>query len=422
MCGNDETMRKKKEYHTLISIIVPVYNCAQYLNELWDCFCNQTYINLEFVFIDDGSTDGSIEILRSFERKDKRVRLICNEHCGADASRNVGVRASRGEYIAFVDADDLVKDDYIMQFVLRLKQNADVYIGSMLTTFFGEEPKSKKTCLAEGELSYEEFWKLMIEGKAFLWTLCGKLYRRSVLISDLEDLHIVAGDDLARNWLVCKRKLRYFYIPCFGYIYRMNPYEDKYRADSGALEVLVKIGNEMPLSLKENSEFMRAYGYRILMDIHNKVHSCLIYDFDLYENYIKQLFPEFKRLIKEFVEPSEEYDSLYPLYKVFLGTDEELLSVYRKGLERIKESDSVYIYGAGKKAEWMACEFKRLEISFLAFVVSKGANKTLSPDKTHLVKDVSDVERGTIVMGLNVYNTKEVFESGVLDDFEVIVV
>lgn len=88
----------------LISVIIPSYNCARYIAAALHSALDQDYPHKEILVVDDGSTDNSLDILRSFG---KRIRVITQANAGAAAARNTGLQAAQGEYIAFLDADDL---------------------------------------------------------------------------------------------------------------------------------------------------------------------------------------------------------------------------------------------------------------------------------------------------------------------------
>lgn len=92
-----------------ISIIVPVYNAEKYILETIGCIRNQTYTNWELLLIDDGSTDGSRQVVEELLEKepDGRIRLLVKENTGAAQTRNTGLKEATGRYIAYLDADDL---------------------------------------------------------------------------------------------------------------------------------------------------------------------------------------------------------------------------------------------------------------------------------------------------------------------------
>ena len=89
-----------------VSIIIPVYNVERYLRRCMDSVVNQTLRDMEIICVDDGSTDGSAEIIREYVGKDSRVKVLLHEHTNAGAARNAGMAVATGEYLGFVDSDD----------------------------------------------------------------------------------------------------------------------------------------------------------------------------------------------------------------------------------------------------------------------------------------------------------------------------
>lgn len=97
----------------LISVIIPIYNVEQYLEQCLDSVVNQTYRNLEIILVDDGSPDKCGAICDAYKAKDERIIVIHQENQGLSAARNAGLDICKGEYIAFVDSVDWVEADYI---------------------------------------------------------------------------------------------------------------------------------------------------------------------------------------------------------------------------------------------------------------------------------------------------------------------
>lgn len=92
----------------MISVIVPVYNRQEYIEECVESLFAQTYKNLEIILIDDGSTDKSLEICKKFAKNDSRIKLLESNHSGVSAARNAGLDAACGEYVFFLDSDDII--------------------------------------------------------------------------------------------------------------------------------------------------------------------------------------------------------------------------------------------------------------------------------------------------------------------------
>lgn len=118
---------------SLISVIIPVYNCEQYLPRCLDSIINQTHKNLEIICINDGSTDNSLKILKEYSKKDSRIILISQENNKQGAARNKGLDIAKGEFITFVDADDWLDLNYC-ELLYNAAQRYDVNIAAASTT------------------------------------------------------------------------------------------------------------------------------------------------------------------------------------------------------------------------------------------------------------------------------------------------
>ena len=94
-----------------ISIIIPIYNVEKYLTVCIDSLMNQGDLRMEIIMVNDGSTDLSGEIADEYAKKEERIKVIHQENGGASAARNVGLDIATGEYIAFLDSDDWIKDE-----------------------------------------------------------------------------------------------------------------------------------------------------------------------------------------------------------------------------------------------------------------------------------------------------------------------
>lgn len=96
-----------------VSVILPVYNVERYLQQCMEDILGQTLKEIEVICIDDGSGDRSLEILRDYERRDARVRVLTQENAGAAAARNRGMELARGKYLSFLDSDDFFEQDML---------------------------------------------------------------------------------------------------------------------------------------------------------------------------------------------------------------------------------------------------------------------------------------------------------------------
>lgn len=105
----------------LISVIIPVFNTAQYISTCLESVARQQYSNIEVVVVDDGSTDGSSEIIDRFAERDSRFIVKHQQNKGVAESRNEGLRAATGDYIMWLDSDDWIEPDWIQQFVDQIE-------------------------------------------------------------------------------------------------------------------------------------------------------------------------------------------------------------------------------------------------------------------------------------------------------------
>lgn len=178
----------------LISVVLPVYNVAAYLERCIESVVNQTYQNLEIFLIDDGSTDESQEICRKWAGKDHRIRHIRKENQGLGMARNTGMEYAAGKYICFFDSDDYVALDTLEQCcALAQREQADVVcFGFHRVSKTGQILQTRTPCLEhltyQGEAVREEFLPELIapdtaEGKdSGLWmSAWTALYRLELL-------------------------------------------------------------------------------------------------------------------------------------------------------------------------------------------------------------------------------------------------
>lgn len=144
-----EMIRISPDGHTpderpLVSVIVTAFNVAPYIRKAMDSVCSQTWENLEIIAVDDGSSDGTGEILNQYAEEDARVRVIHTGNRGVSAARNAGLAAASGEYVGFVDGDDTAHPQMIEAMVRGiLSSGADMatvnYAGVEQNTAAGEE-------------------------------------------------------------------------------------------------------------------------------------------------------------------------------------------------------------------------------------------------------------------------------------------
>jgi len=119
-----------------ISIIIPVFNCEQYLRECLNCVLAQTLKDIEVICIDDGSTDTTLAILNKYAKRDARIQVLTQENTGAALARNRGIKIAQGEFLAFIDADDLYpKADTLEKLYKNAKEQGVLICGGSFSEF-----------------------------------------------------------------------------------------------------------------------------------------------------------------------------------------------------------------------------------------------------------------------------------------------
>lgn len=191
-----------------VSVIIPVYNVAPYLEDCLKSVVNQSYRNLEIIAVDDGSTDNSGSILDEWAKKDSRIRVIHKENGGLSSARNAGLDVATGDYIAMIDSDDFWELDAVESMTSILEScDADMVIargrkvdegGSVLT----KNPQ-KASKHFEGPVSEDDFWKQRVQDMFYLvaWS---KLYRRE-LFDGIRFPEGKINEDVAVLWKIVNR-------------------------------------------------------------------------------------------------------------------------------------------------------------------------------------------------------------------------
>lgn len=161
-----------------ISIIIPVYNAEQYLEECLLSISQQTFTDFEIWAINDGSKDRSLEILKKYQEKEPRLKVFSQENKGVSAARNLGLENASGDFITFVDADDTIKNDYLSQLisVFLLDKSVDLAVCG----FLGSETRVfKEISFIINEENIENVISLF--DKYLLFPPYCKLYKHAII-------------------------------------------------------------------------------------------------------------------------------------------------------------------------------------------------------------------------------------------------
>ena len=166
-----------------VSVVVPVYNTREYLRACVASIKAQSFTDWEAILVDDGSTDGSGDLCDQIVAEDSRFRVVHQENAGLSAARNTGIENAQGEFVSFVDSDDLLLEDYLAVLVSAAREsNADAAVVGILDKYGDKEEVN--FAQRQGTVDYEEFFRLTLLGEV-PGSVCNRLYRRSALGEEL---------------------------------------------------------------------------------------------------------------------------------------------------------------------------------------------------------------------------------------------
>lgn len=203
-----------------ISVIIPAYNVAQWLPRCIESVLSQTYQNLEILVIDDGSTDESGMIADSYGQKDARIVVTHQKNAGLVAVREKGIALATGEYVSFVDGDDVIEPDFLARLLENaVKYDADISHCGMKFCFYDGRVK-----LHYGTGEIRTFDNLtgvqeLLRGGRIEPSLCNKLYRRELLADSCLDGSVMNNEDLLRNFVLFSRANKSVFEDFCGYQY-----------------------------------------------------------------------------------------------------------------------------------------------------------------------------------------------------------
>ena len=211
-----------------ISVIVPVYNTEAFLPACVETLLSQTHTNLELIFVDDGSTDGSGTILDACAKKDPRVCVIHQKNGGVSAARNAGIDAATGDYIGFVDSDDTVEPNYVEALLGAFTAYPEIGV-AICNRFIHGHPNGREIGAAAGAgcvLSPREAIEYAVSiGKSFEGYLWNKLFRAEIFRST-PDFRLDPSIAVCEDLLLCVaifasgQKAYYDPTPLYHYNYR----------------------------------------------------------------------------------------------------------------------------------------------------------------------------------------------------------
>lgn len=204
----------------VISVIVPVYNVSKYLDRCMNSLVNQTYKNLEIILVDDGSTDNSGTLCDLWAEKDSRIQVIHRKNNGLSQARNTGLDAATGDYITFVDSDDVLSPQLCQVLYDALGGDADISICDAEHIFEDKPYVFSISDDCETMNARQAILQLWYQ-KGFLPSAWGKLYRRHLFDGKQFTVGRIFEDiDIMHELFFDAKKIVYTHSRLYGYVHR----------------------------------------------------------------------------------------------------------------------------------------------------------------------------------------------------------
>lgn len=182
-----------------VSVIIPCYQCAETIGRTIQSIQAQTEASWELICVDDGSTDGTGAVLDGIAQTEPRMRVLHQKNGGVSAARNAGIRAARGEWLAFADADDLLEPHALCTLLALEREDREVLCAGFTMRYIDEGGRQQVLTCAEGDL--QAVYESLIRGDSALNPMYAKLYRRSLIEREalLVPQGVKIGEDVLFN-------------------------------------------------------------------------------------------------------------------------------------------------------------------------------------------------------------------------------
>ena len=276
-----------------ISVIVPTYAGEQYLENCVDSLLTQTHKNLQIILVNDGSPDRSGEICDRYASLDRRVQAIHQRNLGLVSARKVGVAASTGEYIGFVDGDDWIAPEFYADLYESMMANrADFVISGHVREFMGKQekitPRMSEGVYDRSDTLNEIIPQAIFNGKFFqhgvstyVWN---KLFIRETAVRLIQGIpdEILVGEDAALTYPYLMTCSRVAIRQDGGYFYRQRPrsilksfpeIEAEYKRLSTLFRYLVRRFSDLPASSQVSQQLRNYFFASVLVRSGGIIHS-----------------------------------------------------------------------------------------------------------------------------------------------------
>lgn len=327
----------------LISVIIPIYNVEKYLRKCLDSVLAQSYINLEIILIDDGSTDQCFEICDTYGKKDSRIKVVHKENGGISSARNIGLDMATGEYICFVDSDDYISVDMCEEMFFHInKEEADIAIAGIS---FDSGLRKADLCKSEyATYGNKELVKEYLLNSYINNVVWNKLYHKE-LLNGLRFMDIARHEDVIFTTQVLSKVKKAVYInQCFYTQYLREGSIERTLFGEKDLLILQAIDFRQNYVKKYYPEFYSLVEWDKVAEIYTLIKRMIFqgyYDKSYYNNLIEQLKNELKKDNNNDIRIKKyymflNYQKLYKVYFMVVGKIKVAKNLIKKIVIKLK--------------------------------------------------------------------------------------
>ena len=385
-----------------ISVIIPVYNTADFLPRCLNSLCTQNLQDIEIVCVNDGSTDDSLSVLEKFAKKDKRIRIInSKENKGVSSARNRGISAAKGKYISFVDSDDYVDEDFLSKLYARAEEtSADIVKGNYfyetdgyVAYWLNEKIKENKTnfafdfCSAIYKIEFIKKHEIKfplnlqdMEDPSFAFLAA--LYANKIETVDDAFVNVVKRASSLTYGVPNKERIKNKFAGLTHFVDLVNANSEKIPFDSYVFLIAFWLYNCYIGSTRnkknENAQLVAKETLKILKNVQDKYYSAFKKEFENFG-------ADFGKYLQKHNLPKElkEYNLLSEkhIIPIFLSSDETYAPFVATTIASVcyntQSSVKFYVLDGGitnfskKQIETLKNQFKNLDIEFIKIDIEK---------------------------------------------------
>lgn len=271
----------------MISIIIPIYNAGQWLNECLNSIAQQSYKDFEVLMVDDGSKDESASLCKAYEGKDVRFHYFYQDNAGVSVARNTGLKHAVGEWISFIDSDDII-DNHFLDEMVKHTNDADAVWCCFSTAISGLGKRRSVSVIPKEKLIYDIIFEK--GNKPQLWSL---LYKRNII----SEHNILFTPGCVRNedYEFFMKYLSFCQKPVVnngyvGYYYRQNPQSVMHQKRSlesviMSIEASSRVGDAVQqIGIIPNRCWLTAFSVTGSLYIMSRENNLTVYEY-LHNNY-----------------------------------------------------------------------------------------------------------------------------------------